>query len=113
MKWHHVGMYVQSIETSRAFYEEMFDFKAADSFQFLGEQIVFLKRGEALLELIEGKQNLSGMHMCFEVEDVEVWIERLRQRGLSPVEGPFRLDCGWKVVFYEGPDGEVIELLAK
>ncbi|WP_411388023.1 VOC family protein [Rossellomorea vietnamensis] len=28
-----------------------------------------------------------------------------------PVEGPLLLENGWKVAFFFGPDGEIIELI--
>ena len=53
MKWHHGGIYVKDLAASKHFYENMFEFQEYDSFAFEGEQIVILKHGDLLLELIE------------------------------------------------------------
>lgn len=114
MKWHHAGIHVSDLETSVAFYEKLFEFNVVDAFHLEGESIVFLQNSDVMLELIyqeEGKPAWSSNHICIEVENIDEWMQTIHRKGLTPVEGPLQLKNGWKTVFYEGPDREVIELL--
>lgn len=114
MRWHHIGIHVSKLESSTQFYEKFFQFTAVESIQLPGESIVFLENGGMKLELMQQESEapvVTENHFCWNVEDLDEWMNHLRQAGLSPAEGPLQLNNGWKTVFYEGPDGELIELL--
>ncbi|WP_421382270.1 VOC family protein [Bacillus salacetis] len=115
MKWHHGGIEVSSLERSAAFYEEVFQFEVQQSLMLGEEKIVFMRRGPVTIELIETTEDYSApssLHLAWEVEDLSWWMQRMESYGLDILEGPYRLDDGMTVIFYKGPDGEMIELVS-
>lgn len=116
MKWHHAGIEVTCLEKSVAFYEEYFQFEVQSCLMLGEEKIIFMSRGPVVVELIESPESQarsSSLHFAWEVEDLSWWIERSENCGLQPIEGPYYLDSGMTVIFYKGPDGEVIELVSE
>lgn len=116
MKWHHAGIEVENLERSAAFYEKIFGFKAGSCLKLGEEKIVFLACGSIVIELIENSEQTTGfsnLHLAWEVEDISYWMGHIEECGLKPLEGPYSLDSGETVIFYKGPDGEVIELVSK
>ena len=114
MKLHHIGINVSSLERSKQFYQTHFGFKEEFKAIIGSEEIVFLKRGEERLELIQDGDYASlqsRVHFAWETADLDAQIKRLARKGLEPVDGPLQLDNSWRAVFYEGPDGELIELI--
>ncbi|MCJ7841909.1 VOC family protein [Lederbergia sp. NSJ-179] len=114
MRWHHAGIDVRNLDHSISFYESMFDFKMEQFLTLSGEKIAFLKNEDVKIELIELEDippPCHSVHIAWQVEDIESWMKRLRGKGLSSSEGPYKLKNGWVTVFYEGLDGEVIELI--
>lgn len=114
MKWHHAGIDVRNLDDSIHFYERMFDFTIEQFLTLSGEKIAFLKNNGVRIELIESEiipAPCNSVHISWKVEDIESWMKRLRGKGLSPSEGPYALKSGWVTVFYEGLDGEIIELI--
>jgi lactoylglutathione lyase len=116
MGMHHIGINVSSLEDSKEFYQNHFGFEEEFSTAMGSEHILFLTQGENRLELIHetGTEPSPSPHVHFawEVRDIEAEIKRLSHQGLKPTEGPIQLPNGWKAVFYRGPDGELIELIA-
>jgi lactoylglutathione lyase len=114
MRWHHGGIEVGNLNNSIQFYENMFDLKIEQFLTLNGEKIAFLKNEDVRIELIESEDFSalsSSVHLAWQVDDIEVWMKRLRGKGLSPSDGPYNLKNGLVAVFYEGLDGEVIELV--
>ncbi|MFC7786595.1 MULTISPECIES: VOC family protein [unclassified Rossellomorea] len=116
MRIHHMGMNVKSLGRSKEFYQSYFGFEEETYFEWGCEKILFMKKNDCRLELIEelGEDNGSKrtfLHLALAVIDLETEIALLRESGLVPVEGPVVLENGWKVVFFFGPDGEIIELV--
>jgi lactoylglutathione lyase len=113
MHFHHFAIEVLDLEKSIAFYQKYLGLHEEVRLQFNKEYIVFLSNNDFRLELISGdKQNVSqGVHICFEVDSVEDIMKTFIEDGIFASEGPYKLHNGWKTVFYEGPDNEVIEFL--
>ncbi|MCA1055017.1 VOC family protein [Rossellomorea aquimaris] len=114
MNHHHIGINVRSLEESKEFYKRVFGFKEGFSTVIGVEKILFLQKDGEWLELIEDLDpapSPSRIHFALEVDDLEGEMERISGEGVQPVEGPIHLPNGWKAVFYEGPDREVIELI--
>jgi lactoylglutathione lyase len=115
MKWHHAGIEVSSLENSAAFYEKAFQFEVQHCLSLGDEKIVFMGRGPVIIELIENPDGCAGpasLHLAWEVEKLSWWMDRLEKYGLNPIEGPYHIDSGMTVIFYKGPDGELIELVS-
>jgi len=116
MRLHHIGMNVKSLVRSKEFYQSYFGFEEEMYFEWGSERILFVKKNDCWLELIEesGEDNGSKrtfLHIALAVIDLETEVGRLKKKGLVPVEGSVVLENGWKVVFYFGPDGEIVELV--
>ncbi|MFC5605155.1 VOC family protein [Sporosarcina koreensis] len=114
MRWHHGGIEVGNLDESIRFYESMFEFAIEQFLTLNGEKIAFLKNEDVRIELIESKDIAApsnSVHLAWQVDDIEGWMKRLREKGLLPSEGPYNLKNGLVAVFYEGLDGEVIELV--
>ncbi|QHE51269.1 glyoxalase/bleomycin resistance/dioxygenase family protein [Pontibacillus sp. HMF3514] len=113
MKVHHVGIHVSDLERSYRFYNEYFGFQAGERFSLGEESILFLEKGEVKLELFasESQPVQTENHLCCQVESVDELRVELKQKGLFPREGPIAVGNGWRTVFYEGPDHEMIEVL--
>ncbi|GHI00455.1 VOC family protein [Neobacillus kokaensis] len=110
MRFHHYGIEVSSIEDSILFYKKSLGFVEESRMFFEDEQIVFLRLGDFRLELIAGKgDSEKNHHFCFEVNEFPEVMTNFR--GFRIIEGPFKLQNGWQIVFFEGPDREIIELL--
>ncbi|MFD1019169.1 VOC family protein [Thalassobacillus hwangdonensis] len=106
-----MGIGVSDMKTSIQFYENQFGFHYEQGFSLADEEIVFIKNGEARIELIYAKgtsPSSASQHVCLEVKSLNEWKRHI---SLVPVEGPFKLNNGWETIFYQGPDGETIELL--
>jgi catechol 2,3-dioxygenase-like lactoylglutathione lyase family enzyme len=109
---HHIGIYVTDLERSVNFYETILTIHSREKLKWNDDELLFLQGEGFQLELIPAlSQKANTTHIAFAVNDIEGKIEKLQIAGLSPSEGPFHLENGWKTVFYEGPDGEEIEFM--
>ncbi|WP_404332972.1 VOC family protein [Mesobacillus maritimus] len=109
MRFHHYAIEVKDMEASILFYQNYLGFKIEQTLQFMGEEIVFLSLVDLKLELYLKQDKAShtqGIHLCFEVEDINEIM-----KDLPILEGPCQLENGWKTVFVEGPNHEVLEFL--
>jgi len=58
---------------------------------------------------------IGGMHLAFFVEDLDAAIERLNQIGatiMTPVDLTYGAYTGGRAVYFRGPDGELLQLMA-
>ncbi|MFD1738199.1 VOC family protein [Bacillus salitolerans] len=117
MKHHHVGLYVTNLAKSAQFYEYYFEFKPVKRLTLLGEEIIFIARERVIIELIQSEEQQGPFHHTFhfalEVSNLDKWIQNLTSKGLEIAEGPYDLETGWKIAFYQALDGEVIELIER
>lgn len=114
MKLHHIGINVKNLQTSKEFYQTYFGYEEELKFRWGSENILFLRMGDCRLELIEdprAESKCTFLHIALEVSDLEREVELLKEKGLLPVEGPLLLENNWKVAFFFGPDGEIVELV--
>lgn len=114
MRFHHIGIYVDRLSEVENFYCNLYGFHVEQRFQFMGEEITFISRNEVKIELIKAKEIVPASeknHFALEVDSVGDWLEKLAKKGIIPVEGPHQLDNDWKVVFFQGLNKEIIELI--
>jgi len=84
-----------------------------------GSKLVFLKFPDMDCELELCSFPDSGsvhvpedlVHLAFEVDDLEVCIEKLNAAGVPITEGPLETSNGTKFIFTEDPDKYEIELM--
>jgi lactoylglutathione lyase len=116
VRFHHYGLEVQDLQASMAFYMESLGLVSRRKLEFMDEELVFLASEGFQIELIYKKskscrERWSCIHICIETARLEETISQFAERGYPPAEGPYASENGWKIVFYEGPDGEVLEFL--
>ena len=120
MRLHHVGVHVVDLERSIGFYEGVFGLRVAQRLVLGDEELAFLDTGRGVVELIadgSGGRTAGGVvdHLAFEVGDLEGWGRWLEAHGVvaldpAPIAVP---GLGVRIRFWQGPDGERIELLER
>lgn len=109
MRFHHYGLEVPNLEEAVVFYKKHLGLQEQQRISFMGEEIVFLAADNFWLELIFNPYEEKNAHICFEVKDLNEVINQFDAN--QKIEGPYELENGWKTIFYEGPNREVIEFL--
>ena len=133
----HMALCVSDMERSLAFYKELFgmeqvfevDFRDERIKKILGDEraecrVVYLGLGgDAALELFQYYSPRNGQkqaaqrqfdvgftHIGFEVTEIDKHLNDLRRHGVQLVGEPVTVRPGCRVVYFYGPDGEVLEL---
>ena len=99
MKLHHIGIVVKNIQESLGELTKYLDFESTTIPSLVGSQkvnICFLKTNNVFLELIEPAQENSPIsnfikegggfhHLCFEVDDIHIELEKMKKNGARVV----------------------------
>ena len=121
----HTMIRVLDLERSIAFYEQAFDLKVADHFDFDGFALVYLRNAENDFEIeltlnkgeSEPYAHGSGYgHVAVCVDDVKAEHARFQQLGLAPNDvKEFHRDGSLMARFFfvQDPDGYKIEVLER
>lgn len=124
--FHHVAISCSDLAASEAFYSKHFGFKRARAIPLGGDnQIVFLKSGDAYLELFnaegqppappaagDGPHYVGWRHLAFKVDDVDAKLAEMGSDAKVTL-GPMSFDDfikGWRTVWVADPDGNIIEI---
>lgn len=105
------------------FYGRHFGFERARVLLLDGTQIVFLKSGEAYLELFQAKGDSAAQtndgpvqqglrHIAFKVADVDATVAAMGSDA-KVTFGPFGFDAfipGWRTAWLADPDGNIVEV---
>jgi lactoylglutathione lyase len=123
-KMDHVGVYVNNLEASLSFYQEVVGMEVKDQFTIANGALTLAFLGfngsnETELELVyggnpnlpeEGKVN----HVAFLVDDIEEEFNRLKGLDVSFIsEEVDTLPNGYRNFFVNGPDGEKVEFFKR
>ncbi|MHC6198890.1 VOC family protein [Elizabethkingia miricola] len=140
----HVGITVSNLEKSIAFYEALTGVKVSNIDEIGGERMAKTQGLEDTrikyanlhldnlnIDILEyvlpapekiSYQNnqISAMHLCFEVDDIDAAMERLKEIGIEPEGEPivFQEEDGLKsgfgtaVAYFRDPDGTNLEIIA-
>ena len=95
MKLHHIGIVVENIQKSLGELTKYLDFESTTIPSLVGSQkvnICFLKTNNVFLELIEPAEENSPIsnfikkgggfhHLCFEVDDIHIELEKMKKNG--------------------------------
>ena len=99
MKLHHIGIVVENIQKSLGELTKYLDFESTTMPSLVGSQkvnICFLKTNNVFLELIEPAEENSPIynfikkgggfhHLCFEVDDIHLELEKMKKNGVHIV----------------------------
>lgn len=140
----HIGITVSDLEESIKFYEALTGKKIANKDQIGGKRMAQtqglddtlikyanLHLGNVNIDILEyvepiskkanySNEQISAMHLCFEVEDIESAVKRLKEIGVEPDGKPIFFSeedgltsgFGTGVVYFTDPDGTNLELIA-
>lgn len=137
LHWSHVALNCADQAVTEDFYRRWFGFERARSVPLGGQEIVFLRSGEVLLELFaaeaaapdrtaddwaapaRGPEVGDGphrrgiaRHLAFQTDDVDAFLARIGDHVTVSL-GPLDFDDfipGWRSVWFTDPDGVAIEV---
>jgi methylmalonyl-CoA/ethylmalonyl-CoA epimerase len=126
----HVGIAVRSLEEALAPYRDALGLQVSQIEEVVSEQVkvAFLPAGDTRIELLEPTGDASAIarflsrrgegvhHLCFEVDDIEAALARLRAAGVQLIDETPRPGAGGcRVAFVHprGMAGVLVELLEK
>ncbi|GII87739.1 glyoxalase [Sphaerisporangium siamense] len=124
-RWSHVGLNCRDQKATEEFYTRYFGFRRARVAEADGTRVIFLRRGDALLELFpttaapapeasDDGPATPGVtrHLAFQVDDVDAFLDQAGDDAHITL-GPLKFDeyiPGWKTVWVRDPDGLIIEI---
>jgi glyoxylase I family protein len=123
--WSHVALNCRDQQTTEDFYRKWLGFERARVVPLGEAQIVFLRQGDAYLELFhatdgaiqeptaDGPQNAGAVrHIAFQTDDLDAFLTRIGDA--IPISlGPLTFDDfipGWRTVWLIDPDGVIVEV---
>jgi len=128
IRWSHAALNCRDLKTTEEFYLRHFGFERSNEFDLGDTRIVFLRLGEAYLELFgtpesanePGEQNQADgpgragavRHLAFQVDDVSAFLASLgpeAQVSLGPLDFSTFIE-GWNSVWIRDPDGVIVEV---
>ena len=119
-KYLHTRFRVSDMDKSISFYQDILGMEVLEQKTSpRGSKLVFLKFPgmDCELELCSFPDSGSVhvpedlVHLAFEVDDLEMCIEKLNASGVPITEGPLESSNGTKFIFTEDPDKYEIELM--
>lgn len=118
------ALYVDDLERSTRFYQDVFGFEPLDSSARLcalsvaGQQVLLLiKKGGSLRPTVTPGGTIpptdgdGNLHLAFTIaaEEFEAWEKWLQQHGVA-IESKMHWEEGGQSLYFRDPDGHVIEL---
>jgi len=125
VKISHVGLAVHSIAEALPFYREILGLKEESLAETDGARIAGINAGGTLVELLEAEREDSPIgkfiekrgpgihHICFAVDDLDVTLERCREKGVRLIDDAPRVGAEGKRIAFLHPAstaGILIEL---
>jgi glyoxylase I family protein len=124
VRWSHVGLNCRDQAVTEEFYRRLFGFTRARVIDAGDVRVVFLRRGDACLELFatpdatpataqaDGPQTPgTARHLAFQVDDLDAFLAEAGDVQVSL--GPLDFDeviPGWRTLWIKDPDGVVVEV---
>ena len=122
MKMEHVGIMVNDMDESLAFYQNILGLELRNR-EWLNDTIelaflFFPEQPSVEVELIYGGPvENEGIvnHLAFRVENIEAELVRFKEAGVKLVDEEPRsiLNGTVKIAFFQGPNGEKLELVER
>ena len=140
----HVGITVKNLENSIVFYEALTGTKVSNIDEIGGERMAKtqgltdtkikfanLRLDNINLDILEyvipeseqasySNNQISAMHLCFEVDNIDDAMKRLKEIGVEPDGEPIifeeadglKAGYGTAVAYFQDPDGTNLEIIA-
>jgi len=126
---HHIGVVVESIEASAAWYVDKLGFERLYTYGWPGVQVIFTRRGNLKIELfqnneaspmgeerhrIETNLRIGGInHFAIEVLDLDAALAVLRRKGVEVVSPPREVPSsgGSRFAFIHDNQNMLVELI--
>ena len=117
---HHVAIEVADLDGAIAWYRHYLDFRFERRFELpdAGISIAYMTGDALRIELLRrsqaqpGEDVRPGMHVCFEVDDIELAADELRSRGIELAQEPKLIaPAGVKNLWIRAFEGHQIEFL--
>ena len=113
LELNHVTLYVRDLEASVVFYGDVLglprllrpDFGFAGAWFALGSQQLHLN-----VDTQNQDKERHSLHIAFLVQDASAAAEILRERSVAIINGPSLRPDGAVQVFFQDPDGYLLEL---
>lgn len=123
MKMEHVGIMVNDMDESLAFYQNILGLELRNR-EWLNDTVelaflYFPEQPSVEVELVYGGGSVEGEgivnHLAFTVEDIGAELARLKKAGVKLVDAEPRtiLNDNVKIAFFDGPNGEKLELVER
>jgi glyoxylase I family protein len=124
MRWSHVGLNCLAPERTAEFYARWFGFRRARAVPVPDGEILFLRNGDAYLELFPSAARPVSTekdgapdpglvrHIAFQVDSVDEFLADMGADADISL-GPLRFDeviPGWRTVWIRDPDGVIVEV---
>ena len=117
---HHVGIIVGDVGRSKAFYAAL-GFETVDEREMDDKTLSFMRLGAIQVELFAYREPVPAVpdegrvrgfrHLAFETPDIDAAYAELRAAGVIGEESSIReLPGGWRLLFFNDPDGVEIEI---
>ena len=117
---HHIGIIVSDLARSKAFYRAL-GFEQAEERVGEDKTLSFLRLGALQLELFAYVEPvpaaevlpraLGFRHFALETHDIDTVFAELWAAGILPEDAAIReLPTGWRLLFFNDPDGVEIEI---
>jgi lactoylglutathione lyase len=108
---------VGDMEESLAFYQNVLSLPVSSRMKTPAE-IVFLGDGETKIELIYHEGNTPSpigkdISIGLSVENLDAFMEMLKQKGIPIVEGPFSPNPSIRFCFVHDPNGVRVQLVER
>ncbi|MCG5219444.1 VOC family protein [Streptosporangium soli] len=122
MRWSHAALNCRDIDTTAEFYCRWLGFARAASFPVGDSKILFLRKGDAYLELFQAGDGTAGgdgptapgtlRHIAMQTDDIDRVLAEMGPQAQVSL-GPLCFDefiPGWRTVWMRDPDGAVVEI---
>jgi glyoxylase I family protein len=123
--FHHMAICCKEPRVVEQFYTKYFGFRRARVIPVEDTQIIFLRSGDAYLELFQAKEDAlfspvgkdgpwypGWRHIAFKVDDVDAKLAEMGKDARVTL-GPFSFDDfipGWRAVWVADPEGNILEI---
>jgi lactoylglutathione lyase len=118
----HTRMRVSDLDQTIAFYSGVLGLEVVEQKTSpRGSHLAFLRvpNSDELIELCSFpasgpvKVQPDLVHLAFQVENLDVTMAALRQRGVPITDGPTTTSSGSRFIFIDAPDGYEVELIER